>query len=185
MASRILTNAIKTVPNRSINFFSLPLKYYTACGMAAVASQLFSPTHASAAPLHTSTNSCASDEMTKAQKAKETDAPTIFAKIINKTIPAKILYEDREAVAFADVSPQAPVHFLVIPKKFISMLSKTTEEDEQLLGHLLFVANKVAQQQKLEKGYRVVINNGQDGAQSVYHLHLHVMGGRQMKWPPG
>lgn len=90
-----------------------------------------------------------------------------------------------QCVAFHDISAQAPTHFLVIPRKPISQLSKATQEDEALLGHLMLVGHKVAAQLGLENGYRVVINNGKDGAQSVYHLHLHFLGGRQMRWPPG
>ncbi len=90
-----------------------------------------------------------------------------------------------QCMAFRDVSPQAPVHFLVIPLKPIPQLSSSEPEDDMLLGHLMGVARNVAKQEGLEKGYRVVINNGPDGAQSVYHLHIHVMGGRQMNWPPG
>lgn len=88
-------------------------------------------------------------------------------------------------MAFNDISPQAPVHFLVIPRKTISQLSKAQEDDKELLGHLLLVGQKVAVQVGLENGYRVVINDGKDGAQSVYHLHLHFLGKRQLKWPPG
>jgi len=127
-------------------------------------------------------------EVEKAQAAKggEYKEETIFSKIVDKKIPAKIIFEDDRAIAFHDVAPQAPTHFLVIPKKRISMLSKTSDDDSNLLGHLLTVAKKTAEQQGLAKdGYRVVINNGANGAQSVYHLHIHVFGGRQMGWPPG
>ncbi|KAK3696963.1 hypothetical protein RRG08_023154 [Elysia crispata] len=125
------------------------------------------------------------DEVSKAQKAAISGEPTIFSKIIDKSIPADILYQDDECLAFSDVSPQAPTHFLVIPKRSIPMLSLATKGDQMLLGHLLLVAKDTAEKLGLEKGYRVVINNGQDGAQSVYHLHIHVLGGRQMNWPPG
>ncbi|GFR43365.1 hypothetical protein Agub_g4436, partial [Astrephomene gubernaculifera] len=115
------------------------------------------------------------------------DPPTIFDKIISKEIPAKIIYEDDEALAFRDISPQAPVHFLVIPKKKsgLTRLSKATEEHKALLGHLMFVAQKVAMDENLGEGFRVVVNDGPNGCQSVYHLHLHVLGGRQLAWPPG
>jgi len=125
-----------------------------------------------------------SDEVGKAQSAKP-GGDTIFGKIIRKEIPATILFEDDQCLAFKDVNPVAPTHFLVIPKKPIDMLSNSTDDDTPLLGHLLSVARKVAAEQSLDKGYRVVINNGKDGAQSVYHLHIHVVGGRQMAWPPG
>ena len=125
-----------------------------------------------------------SNEVDKAQNANPS-GDTIFGKIIRKEIPANIVYEDDEALAFSDVNPVAPKHFLVIPKRQISMLSKAQPSDSSLLGHLLIVAKKVAEDQGLDNGYRVVINNGKDGAQSVYHLHVHVIGGRQMSWPPG
>jgi histidine triad (HIT) family protein len=114
-----------------------------------------------------------------------TTQDTIFSKIIRKEIPADIVYEDDIALAFRDVQPQAPVHILVIPKKPIPKLSDAIPEDAALLGHLLLTVKKVAQQVGLSKGYRVVINNGEDGGQTVYHLHLHILGDRQMKWPPG
>lgn len=110
---------------------------------------------------------------------------TIFGKIIRKEIPANIVYEDDLCLAFKDVQPQAPTHILVIPKKPIPQLSAATSEDHALLGHLLLTVKKVAEQAGLSKGYRVVINNGADGGQTVYHLHIHILGDRQMKWPPG
>ncbi|ACK67094.1 histidine triad (HIT) protein [Rippkaea orientalis PCC 8801] len=110
---------------------------------------------------------------------------TIFTKIINREIPANIVYEDDLALAFKDINPQAPVHILVIPKKPIINLDYGTEEDQTLLGHLLLTVKKVAQQEGLDNGYRVVINNGNEGGQTVYHLHLHILAGRQMTWPPG
>ncbi|XP_070546756.1 adenosine 5'-monophosphoramidase HINT1-like [Ptychodera flava] len=125
-----------------------------------------------------------SDEVAKAQAAAP-GGDTIFGKILRKEIPCNFIYEDEQVVAFHDVNPQAPTHFLVIPRKTLDMLSNVKQEDEQLLGHMLFVANKVATDLGLKNGYRVVINNGPDGAQSVFHLHVHVMGGRQMTWPPG
>jgi histidine triad (HIT) family protein len=110
---------------------------------------------------------------------------TIFNKIINKEIPATIVYEDDLAIAFKDVNPQAPTHILIIPKKTIPQLDNSTPEDHALLGHLLLCIPKIAQQEGLNDGYRVVINNGNNGGQTVYHLHLHILGGRQMTWPPG
>lgn len=123
-------------------------------------------------------------EVEKAQAAVST-GDTIFGKILRKEIPAKFIYEDEQCVAFHDVNPQSPVHFLVIPRKAISQLSTSSESDELIMGHLLYVAQKVAKEQGLKKGFRIVINDGPDGCQSVYHLHVHVMGGRQMGWPPG
>lgn len=125
-----------------------------------------------------------SDEVQKAQEAGE-DGDTIFGKILRKEIPCNFIYEDDLCVAFHDLCPQAPTHFLVIPKKTLTMLSKAESQDEALLGHLMLVGSKVCKDLGLDNGYRVVINNGKHGAQSVYHLHLHFLGGRQMKWPPG
>jgi histidine triad (HIT) family protein len=110
---------------------------------------------------------------------------TIFSKIIRREIPADIVYEDDLAIAFKDVNPQAPVHILVIPKQAIAQLADAESQDHALMGHLLLTAKRVAQQAGLNNGYRIVINNGSDGGQTVYHLHLHILGGRQMKWPPG
>jgi histidine triad (HIT) family protein len=110
---------------------------------------------------------------------------TIFSKIIRKEIPADIVYEDNLAIAFKDVSPQAPVHILVIPKQPIAKLSDAESQDHALMGHLLLTAKRVAEQEGLTNGYRVVINTGPDGGQTVDHLHLHILGGRQLHWPPG
>jgi histidine triad (HIT) family protein len=113
------------------------------------------------------------------------DLDTIFGKIIRREIPVDIVYEDELALAFRDVNPQAPVHILVIPKQRIPKLTDAQTGEQMLLGHLLLTAKTVAQQQGLEQGYRVVINTGAHGGQTVYHLHLHVLGGRSMGWPPG
>jgi len=110
---------------------------------------------------------------------------TIFSKIIRREIPADIVYEDDLALAFKDIYPQAPVHILVIPKKPIVKLADAEPEDQALLGHLLLTAQRVAAGAGLNNGYRLVINNGADGGQTVYHLHLHILGGRQMQWPAG
>ena len=110
---------------------------------------------------------------------------TIFSKIIRREIPADIVYEDDLALAFRDISPQAPVHILVIPKKPLPQLVNAESDDHALMGHLLLTVKRVAKQEGLENGYRVVINNGSDGGQTVDHLHLHILGGRQMQWPPG
>ncbi|MGF1539716.1 MAG: histidine triad nucleotide-binding protein [Pleurocapsa sp.] len=110
---------------------------------------------------------------------------TIFSKIINREIPADIVYEDDLVLAFKDINPQAPTHILVIPKKPIPRLSEATDEDADLIGYLLMTVKKVADTANLTQGYRVVINNGADGGQTVDHLHLHILGGRFMKWPPG
>ncbi len=110
---------------------------------------------------------------------------TIFSKIIRREVPAEIVYEDDLALAFKDVRPQAPVHILVIPKLPIAQLSDAESKDHALMGHLLLTAKRVAEKVGLTNGYRIVINNGEDGGQTVYHLHLHILGGRHMKWPPG
>jgi histidine triad (HIT) family protein len=111
---------------------------------------------------------------------------SIFSKIIAREIPARIVYEDDSCLAFHDVSPQAPVHLLVVPKREIERIGTTTAADEALLGHLLFIAQSVAKREGLgDTGFRIVINNGRDGGESVPHLHVHVLGGRQLGWPPG
>ncbi len=110
---------------------------------------------------------------------------TIFSKIIRREIPVDIVYEDDLAIAFKDINPQAPVHILVIPKEPIAQLADAESKDHALMGHLLLTAKRVAQQAGLKNGYRLVINSGPDGGQTVYHLHLHILGGRQMAWPPG
>jgi len=110
---------------------------------------------------------------------------TIFQKIIDREIPAQIAHEDEHCIAIHDVQPQAPVHVLVIPKKLISRIGETLPEDQPLLGHLLLIAAQVARDLKLATGYRIVINNGPHGGESVPHLHVHLLGGRQLAWPPG
>lgn len=113
-------------------------------------------------------------------------AKTLFEKIADKEIPAEIVYEDDNCVAFCDVSPQAPTHVLVVPRKPIASLDKLTDDDLPLVSHLWQVIRDVARQLQLaEGGYRVVVNCGPDGGQSVDHLHFHLLGGRTMKWPPG
>ena len=109
---------------------------------------------------------------------------TIFSKIIQREIPADIVYEDDLCLAFRDITPQAPTHILVIPKKPIPKLADAQTEDKALLGHLLLAVSEIAKQEKLE-GYRVVINTGEGGGQTVFHLHLHLLGGRDLAWPPG
>ncbi|MEZ4316111.1 MAG: histidine triad nucleotide-binding protein [Myxococcota bacterium] len=111
---------------------------------------------------------------------------TIFARIIDREIPADIVYEDDRALAFRDVNPVAPTHILVIPKKPLERLGSADAGDSALLGHLMWVAAEVARAEGIaESGYRVVTNNGRNGGQSVDHLHLHVLGGRALSWPPG
>ena len=110
---------------------------------------------------------------------------TIFQKIIDKEVPANIHYEDDLCIAFDDVNPQAPVHILLIPKKPIVSHQHIEEADQSLMGHLLLKAREIALEKELEAGWRLVINTGSDGGQTVYHLHIHILGGRKMRWPPG
>ena len=108
----------------------------------------------------------------------------LFCKIIDGDIPSEKLYEDEEILAFRDIAPQAPVHFLVIPKKHISGPDEITEEDDMVIGKLLRIGSQVAKQEGIEQ-YRVVFNNGEQAGQTVFHIHMHVLGGRGMQWPPG
>ena len=110
---------------------------------------------------------------------------TIFSKIIKREIPAKIVYEDELCLAFHDVNPQAPTHVLLIPKKEIARLVDSKPEDQALLGRLMLTASKIAQQLGVGDAFRLVVNNGADAGQSVFHLHLHILAGRAFKWPPG
>ncbi|CAJ1965297.1 unnamed protein product [Cylindrotheca closterium] len=138
----------------------------------------------------TTTSLNMSDEVKKAQEAAELAAdgspPTIFDNIISGKWDSDKIHEDDLCLAFRDITPQAPVHFLVIPKNRdgLTQLSKAREDQKELLGHLMYVAQMLGQKE-CPDGFRVTVNDGKDGAQSVYHLHLHVMGGRQMAWPPG
>jgi histidine triad (HIT) family protein len=110
---------------------------------------------------------------------------TIFKRIIDGEIPADVVHEDEHCLAFRDVNPQAPTHVLIIPKQVIPSLDDASEVDEVLIGHLFAVAAKLARQFGLENGYRTVVNCGKDGGQTVDHLHVHLLGGRAMNWPPG
>ncbi|MBW7896760.1 MAG: histidine triad nucleotide-binding protein [Opitutaceae bacterium] len=110
---------------------------------------------------------------------------TLFEKIIAREIPAKIAHEDDRCIAIHDIQPQAPVHVLVIPKKPLPRVGEATADDEALLGHLLLTAVSLAKQLNLTAGYRIVINHGPHGGESVPHLHVHLLGGRQLTWPPG
>lgn len=110
---------------------------------------------------------------------------TIFKKIIDREIPADIVYEDDLCLAFKDVQPQAPVHLLIIPKKEIASLAEIKEEDQALLGHLLLIVQKLAKEHDLSNGFRTVANTGEEGGQSVDHLHFHLLGKRALTWPPG
>ncbi len=109
----------------------------------------------------------------------------LFCKLVEGTIPAKLVVDEPDVLAFHDLHPASPTHVLVIPKKHLASLADATADDAPLLGRLLTVAREVAEKLGLESGYRVVINTGEHGGQSVHHLHLHVLGGRHQSWPPG
>ncbi|KAL6525546.1 Histidine triad nucleotide-binding protein 1 [Orobanche hederae] len=126
-------------------------------------------------------------EKEAALAAAPSDSPTLFDKIINKQIPANIVYEDDKVLAFRDISPQAPTHILLIPKvkDGLTRIASAEEKHCEILGYLLYTAKIIAKQEGLDDGFRLVINDGPHGCQSVYHLHVHLLGGRQMNWPPG
>lgn len=109
----------------------------------------------------------------------------LFCKILDGRIPARIVHQDETAVAFEDINPQAPTHVLIIPRKHIASLDEANADDAALIGHLHLVAAKIAADRQITRGYRTVFNNGSLAGQSVFHLHLHVLGGRPMTWPPG
>ena len=109
----------------------------------------------------------------------------LFLKIINKEIPANIIFEDEDILAFEDINPQAPTHILIIPKKHSAKLSDADISDQKLLGHMLIKANEIAANLKLDNTFRLVINNGANAGQSVFHLHMHLLSGRSFSWPPG
>ena len=110
---------------------------------------------------------------------------SIFTKIKNKEIPGNVIYEDDKCFALEDLNPQEPVHMLIIPHKEIAKISDSMPEDKELLGHLLLVSKTIAQKYELENNYRLIINNGAGAGQSVFHIHVHLMGGRSLDWPPG
>lgn len=115
-----------------------------------------------------------------------TQRDCIFCRIAGREVPAKVVYEDEQVLAFRDIEPQAPVHIVIIPRRHIISLAQSSTDDEQLLGHILSVARKVAEDEDLAiSGYRVVNNCGPDALQSVKHLHFHLLGGRKLGWPPG
>ena len=110
---------------------------------------------------------------------------TLFEKIIDREIPADIIFEDELSIVIKDISPQAPTHLLIIPKKVIPKLSDSTAEDQSILGQLMLVAGQIADQLGLDETFRLVVNNGAKAGQSVFHLHLHLLSGRPLNWPPG
>lgn len=110
----------------------------------------------------------------------------IFCKIVDKKIPSKLVYEDELAIAFEDINPQARIHLLIVPKKHIRDIHSITRSDRELIGHLFFVAQTLSEKMNLDGGgYRMVINNGRDAGQTVFHIHLHLLSGRAFSWPPG
>ena len=117
------------------------------------------------------------------QSEQSTD--TIFSKIINREIPAEIVYEDELCLAFQDIAPQAPTHILLIPKKPIAKIGDAQTNDQALLGHLMLKVGDVARELNIEDAYRVVINHGEKAGQTVFHLHIHILSGRPFSWPPG
>ena len=110
---------------------------------------------------------------------------TIFGKIIRKEIPSEIVYEDKDTLAFKDINPQAPIHILIIPKKLIEMPEDITIEDNEIVGNLFSAASKIAKKLNITNGYRLVMNNGEEAGQTVFHIHLHFLAGRKLNWPPG
>jgi histidine triad (HIT) family protein len=188
-----------TTLSLSVLSYSLPTHARKFCvgarplRIAAVNSFYPSPTRPNPT-LFTRSMSSTISEVEAAAIAASTDpavnpnATTFFDKLVSKQIPANIIFEDDVCMAFRDINPQGPVHFLVIPKDKVGLnrLSNAREDHKELLGHLMYTAQKVARQEGLVPGgFRLVINDGPDGSQSVYHLHIHVIGGRQMTWPPG
>ena len=117
--------------------------------------------------------------------AEKQTASCIFCKIVAGEIPAKVVYSDESCAAFEDINPQAPVHLLVIPRKHFSSALEAEEEDEPLIGHLHLIGAKLARERKITAGYRGVVNTGPGAGQTVFHFHLHVLGGRTFAWPPG
>ncbi|KAL6614297.1 hypothetical protein ACP70R_036567 [Stipagrostis hirtigluma subsp. patula] len=147
--------------------------------LAAIASHLSHSSLGTPAPI--------AGEKEAALATQPIDGPTIFDKIIQKEIPSEVVYEDEKVLAFRDILPQAPIHIIIIPKvkDGLSRLSKAEERHVEVLGRLLYAAKVVAKQEGLDDGFRIVINDGPNGCQSVYHLHVHLLGGQQMNWPPG
>lgn len=124
--------------------------------------------------------------MTKKVRPLQTQNDTIFGKLLRDEIPSERVWEDEQCIAFRDVSPAAPTHILVIPRAYIPTLNDLETNDKELVGHLIFVAAQVAKQEGIaEDGYRLVINCNTKGGQTVYHIHIHLLGGTQMLWPPG
>jgi histidine triad (HIT) family protein len=121
----------------------------------------------------------------KPEQKLDQRADCLFCQIVAEKVPARLFHEDGQCIVFADIKPQAPMHLLVVPKRHLVSLSQASGDNEPLLGHLMMVAAQLAREKQVFNGYRVVVNTGEDGGQTVQHLHLHLLGGRQMHWPPG
>lgn len=160
--------------------FHVPSRPYLNC-------RLRSPARGLSRTVPASAMSSEEQAAQAAAAAATVEGPTIFDKIIAKEIPADIIYEDDKCLAFNDVNPQAPTHFLVIPKDRdgLTRLSCAEDRHKEVLGHMMVVAQSLAKKQGLGDGFRLVVNDGPAGCQSVYHLHMHVLGGRKLTWPPG
>jgi histidine triad (HIT) family protein len=121
----------------------------------------------------------------KATPSSSPSSDCLFCRIVSGDIPANRIYEDELCIGFPDINPQAPTHLLIIPKRHIASAASAAVEDNEVLGSLMAAASTIARNEKLSKGYRIVVNTGDDGGQTVNHLHLHLLGGRRMTWPPG
>jgi histidine triad (HIT) family protein len=113
------------------------------------------------------------------------DDNCIFCKIVAGQIPSEKIYDDEGVIAFRDINPQAPTHIVIVPRRHIPYIADMDEADEPLMGHIIYAATQIARQEGLDQGYRIVINNGALSGQTVFHIHFHLLGGRQMNWPPG
>ncbi|KAJ1393071.1 HIT-like domain [Sesbania bispinosa] len=185
--SQLLASNLKSLASNSFGRNCSSLRSASPFVLKASDFNLLPPLQPRRLPFSTS---AANNEEAAAKAAAfnfDSEAPTIFDKIINKEIPSSIVYEDEKVLAFRDINPQAPVHVLVIPKfrDGLTQLGKADGRHGEILGQLLYAAKIVAEKEGILDGFRVVINSGPSACQSVYHLHLHVLGGRQMNWPPG
>lgn len=180
IVSKLFTASIfALLSSRSLSYSRLPITF--------LSTSTFRNFHSNSFFMSSSSEVDAAVIASSTDPAVNPNAPTFFDKIVSKEIPANIIFEDDLCLAFRDINPQGPKHFLVIPKNKdgLNKLSNARDDHKSLLGHLLYIAQYVAKMEELDEGFRVVINDGKNGAQSVYHLHIHVIGGRQMSWPPG
>ena len=113
------------------------------------------------------------------------DENCIFCKIIDGQIPSDKVYDDEHVIAFRDINPQAPTHVVIVPRKHIPYIADMADSDEPLIGHIIYVATRIARQEGLDQGFRIVVNNDEQAGQTVFHIHFHLLGGRAMQWPPG